>query len=192
MSLQSEAPPTSRQLRYLRALAHSTGTTFETPATRVQASRQITRMRAIPKQPPGPTDQELTGETEQSSYATAVHCEEVEGYGSSATWRVAQPPAPRVRRARSATGAQELARYIVSGGERVLRGERTRGGSRITDRPGSGTGRSYLVERDLPDEEEPALAALIADYLAQARRLDQIPMASGAVREMLGTAGSSV
>jgi len=35
------ATPTPRQLRYLRALAEQTGTTFSLPRTRVEASRQI-------------------------------------------------------------------------------------------------------------------------------------------------------
>lgn len=34
-------PPTRKQLAYLRALAHRTGTTFTLPRTRRQASRQI-------------------------------------------------------------------------------------------------------------------------------------------------------
>jgi hypothetical protein len=36
-----QPPPTRKQLAYLRALAHRTGTTFTLPRTKRQASRQI-------------------------------------------------------------------------------------------------------------------------------------------------------
>jgi hypothetical protein len=44
---------------------------------------------------------------------------------------------------------------------------------RVTDRPASGDGRSYLVERELHSNAE--LEAVIADYLDQASRRDAIP-----------------
>ena len=79
----------------------------------------------------------------------------------------------------------ELARYTVCAGERIIYGQRIDGVVRITDRPASdGTGRSYLVEREL-EQEGPgayaALQALLADYLAQASVLDRVPMASSVV-----------
>ena len=49
-------------------------------------------------------------------------------------------------------------------------------------------GRAYLVEREL-EQEGPgayaALQALVADYLAQAAVLDQVPMGSSVVRHYL-------
>jgi hypothetical protein len=73
----------------------------------------------------------------------------------------------------------ELARYSVTGGDRVLYGQRVDGVVRLTDVSQEPGGRAYLVERGL-EEEGPnanaALHALIADYLSEARRLDAIPM----------------
>jgi len=40
--------PSAKQLRFLRALAHQTGTTFTPPKTRRQASRQIASLIARP------------------------------------------------------------------------------------------------------------------------------------------------
>ena len=93
-------------------------------------------------------------------------------------------------RSRVAVGERvELARYTVTGGERVLYGQRVGGVVRVTDRPAAdGGGRAYLVEREL-EQEGPgayaALQALVADYVAQARVLDQVPMACGLVRHYL-------
>ncbi len=82
---------------------------------------------------------------------------------------------------RRRTGARvELARYAVSGGERVLYGQRVFGVVRVTDVPSVPVGRAYLVERGLEEEgagANAALQALIADYLRQARWLDAVPMA---------------
>jgi hypothetical protein len=82
----------------------------------------------------------------------------------------------------------ELARYTVSTGERILYGQRIAGVVRITDCPASGRGRAYLVERELERETVgayAALRALVADYLAQARRHDEVPMATSAVSRHL-------
>jgi len=72
----------------------------------------------------------------------------------------------------------ELARYHVSSGERVLYGQRVNGCVRITDRPASGAGRSYLVERECEQDGYSALQALVSDYIEQSRELDDVPMAS--------------
>jgi hypothetical protein len=179
-----DAPPTARQLGYLRALANATATTFTYPATRAQASREIDRLRRIDTAPPAREEQQA--DAQAISYASAVAPEELEGYGSSATWRLTVAPA-----ARRSPGTLELARYTVAGQARVLCAERSRSSARITDRPRSGAGRSYVVESDLrQDDAEHALGALVADYLAQARELGEVPMASAAVRQMLGTAGA--
>ena len=68
----------------------------------------------------------------------------------------------------------ELARYVVAGSERVLRGQRVDGVVRVTDIPATGRGRRYLVERELTTNAE--LQALIADYLDEAARWDAIPV----------------
>ena len=47
-TMQADQPPTRKQLAYLRALAHRTGTTFTLPRTRRQASRQIAELRDRP------------------------------------------------------------------------------------------------------------------------------------------------
>ena len=82
----------------------------------------------------------------------------------------------------------ELARYNVSPGERVLYGQRVNGVVRVTDHSATDRGRCYLVEREL-EQEGPgayaALQALVADYLDQARLLDEIPMAGSVVRHYL-------
>jgi hypothetical protein len=84
----------------------------------------------------------------------------------------------------------ELARYELSSGERVLYGQRITGTVRVTDRPACGRGRSYLVERELEKDGYGALQALIADYIAQARELDEVPMASSAIRQQLQQAAT--
>jgi hypothetical protein len=89
-------------------------------------------------------------------------------------------------RPRGRTGIRvELARYVVSAGDRVLFGQRVDGVVRVTDVPahaGAG-GRAYLVGRGLEHEGSNANAALIADYLQQARRLDAIPMTEDPIKE---------
>jgi len=79
----------------------------------------------------------------------------------------------------------ELARYRVSGGERVIYGQRINGCVRITDCPSPAGGRSFLIERELERDGLSALKALVVDYAEQARRLDDVPMASSIVRRQL-------
>jgi hypothetical protein len=190
MSASTEQAPTQRQLRYLRALASNTATTFVNPQTRRDASRQIDRLRGINNAPWMERPDTADIEGEHLAYATAVHPSEVNGFGSSATWRaasaVSRPPDPP----RIPLGERtELARYTVTGGERVMYGQRVDGCVRVIDRPVSGAGRSYVVERELDLDGRPALTALVADYLEQARELDEVPMASDAVRQLLAQAG---
>ena len=47
---------------------------------------------------------------------------------------------------------------------------------RVTDNPAGGRGRAYLVERELEQDGNAALQALVADYLEQANRHGEIPM----------------
>jgi hypothetical protein len=75
----------------------------------------------------------------------------------------------------SATGTPvELARYRISNGERIVRGQRILGVVRVTDAPADGQGRHYLVERELTSKAE--LDALVDDYVTQAARWDGIPI----------------
>jgi hypothetical protein len=70
----------------------------------------------------------------------------------------------------------ELGRYTISSGERVLYGQRISGRVRLTDNPARGRGRAVLVEGRLEDDGYAALLALVADYIAQAERHNEIPM----------------
>jgi hypothetical protein len=69
--------------------------------------------------------------------------------------------------------AVELARYRVSAGERILKGQRVMGVVRVVDAPADGHGRRYIVERELTSRIE--LDAIVADYLEQAALWDLIP-----------------
>jgi hypothetical protein len=81
------------------------------------------------------------------------------------------------RRRRPIVGERvELARYTIPAGTRVLYGQRVNGVVRLVDRPLSGEGRSYLVERELEQDGNDALKALIQDYIEQSRVHDQVPM----------------
>jgi hypothetical protein len=179
----ANSSPSSRQLRYLRALAEQTGTSFTYPATRAQASSEIARLvklksgaERLPLELPHDTA------TESLHYATAVRSDEVSGHGVSAKWAngadaldVASP---------STVGKRtELGRYRISAGERVLYGQRVSGRVRVTDRPAAPGGRSYLIESGIELDGLQALKALIADYIEQARALDRVPMASSALRQ---------
>ena len=69
---------------------------------------------------------------------------------------------------------QRLASYTTDVGERMLVGQRVDGVVRISDVPADGQGRSYLVEPEVGSMAE--LRALVADYLAKAKKLGWVPM----------------
>jgi hypothetical protein len=71
----------------------------------------------------------------------------------------------------------ELGRYTCSSGERIIFGQRVDGVVRLVDVPSAGRGRAFLIERELERDGLSALQALVADYLAQAARLGDVPMA---------------
>jgi hypothetical protein len=72
----------------------------------------------------------------------------------------------------------ELGRYPVHGGERILYGQRIRGVPRVTDLPADGLrGRALLIHRRTMPWRE--LQAIVADYLAQARKLGKAPALAG-------------
>jgi hypothetical protein len=177
---------TVRQLRFLKSLAERTGTSFTYPKSRREASSEIDRLIQLRDSGHAPSPEIMRADDRSPVYATAVAPDEVSGYGSSASWRTnasesvtTAPQPPKVGE------RTELARYSVSSGERIIYGQRINGTVRITDRPASGDGRSYLVERELEQDGYSALKALVADYIEQANRLDDVPMASSTVRREL-------
>ncbi len=88
------------------------------------------------------------------------------------------PTVTEIRRNGNPVGERiELARYSVPVAERVLYGQRVNGIVRVTDVPAHGSGRAYLVERELEQDGYDALKALISDYLGQAELLEDVPMA---------------
>ena len=182
------AQATPRQLSYLKSLANRAGQTFTYPQTSQQASAEINRLKHT--RPSSPTERrverKLIADQIQAGPldAARVREDEISGHGSSATWvqnRKQEPAAPEdpgpaaARRAPKVGQRTELARYSTPAGERILFGQRVDGIVRITDRPQAPGGRAYLVERGL--ETKPELDALIADYLDQAAKLNEIPVA---------------
>jgi hypothetical protein len=188
--------PSSRQLSYLKSLADRSGQTFTYPHTAAEASREINRLKGVKAtsrterylERKAIADQIATGPVHD---ATRVREDEIAGRGSSATWtqnREQEPAAPegpaaRPRRAPVIGARTELARYRVAEGERVVCGQRVDGIVRVTDRPVAQGGRAYLIERGIESKTE--LDALVADYLAQAKRLDMPPLATRAALEDL-------
>jgi hypothetical protein len=84
--------PTPRQLAYLGALATRSGQTFTWPATRTAASREIRRLKQA--QPSSETERELERDdwaseaaAREASCDVPIRPDELQGYGSSATWR---------------------------------------------------------------------------------------------------------
>jgi hypothetical protein len=189
-STPTRRSPTPKQLRYLRVLAEQTGTTFIPPTSTVEASSEIDRLAALKRE--RGRHRELPDSSEQVVYATAPAPEEVSGWGSTATWRISSPPRAATAWPSGVGQRTELARYHVNTGERVLYGQRINGCVRITDRPASGRGRSYLVERELEQDGYSALKALVADYVEQSRELDDVPMASSVIGSQLEHGRSDV
>jgi hypothetical protein len=182
-SARSTATP--KQVAYLRSLALQTGTTFSLPRTRRQASCEIERMKELKATRGRHVEAPRGTNPAEEPYATAVHPSEVSGFGSNCQWSNSSPVMSTAPQASRVGELTELARYVLSSGERVLYGQRINGCVRITDRPASGPGRSYLVERELEQDGYSALKALVADYIEQSRELDEIPMASSVIRAQL-------
>ena len=82
--------PTPRQLAYLRSLATQTATTFTYPATSAAASREIQRLKALPRAGAGDARREQRDVQralhERPDDATAIRARDVRGYGSNARW----------------------------------------------------------------------------------------------------------
>jgi hypothetical protein len=85
-----DTTPTGAQLRYLRQLADQTGTTFTPPATRRQASAEIARLKRRPRSASFERcdDRGAVGrDVGEQQPASSVRDDEIQGYGSSASWR---------------------------------------------------------------------------------------------------------
>jgi len=82
--------PTAKQLRYLRALAEQTGTTFATPTTRRQASEAIdglSRRPAEARSASGRDRRAISDELASAGPDSSIRPDEISGYGSGAHWR---------------------------------------------------------------------------------------------------------
>jgi hypothetical protein len=178
----SRSTATPSQLSYIRHLALQTGTTFTPPKTRHQASCEIDRLKALkarrgvhleaPRHDLDPAEQ---------PYATEQKPGEVSGYGASARRGDPAPrcSAPAPAPTRTEGEPVELGRYETGAGEkRALYGIRVDGRPRIIDAAAEDRGRIYTVEEDLCEQGGYGeVMALVADYIAQAKRLGRIPMA---------------
>jgi hypothetical protein len=82
--------PTAKQLRYLRALAEQTGTTFATPTTRRQASEAIDELSRRPAEAGSTRRNDRRAISDDLATAgpdSSIRPEEISGYGSGAHWR---------------------------------------------------------------------------------------------------------
>ena len=178
------AKPTRRQLNYLRALANRTGQTFTYPRTRREASREIERLKQA--QPSTRIERELERKDIADAVARGPRGRHARPARRSHRLRIHRdlegplmttPTVTELVRNGNRVGQRvELARYRIPAGERVLYGQRINGVVRVTDNPASGRGRAYLIERELEQDGNAALQALVHDYVEQAERHGEIPM----------------
>jgi hypothetical protein len=82
--------PTAKQQAYLRRLALARGISFTPPATRADASRLIDELKR--RRPDSTADirrerKQVSADMDRLGGATRFRDDEVEGYGSSATWK---------------------------------------------------------------------------------------------------------
>lgn len=85
----SNKPPTAKQLAYLKALAERTASTFTYPHTSAAASPEINRLRrgtSLTAEERSIARRALDSDRERLSYGTALHDDEIVGWGSTATW----------------------------------------------------------------------------------------------------------
>jgi hypothetical protein len=163
--------PTPKQLAFLRTLAQRTGETFTYPQTVSQASAEIDRL--LKRKLSTRIEQRLDRDAVFSMVAkrphdaTRIRDDETAGHGSTAAWsdKAWEHDDYQVGK------RTELARYRISIGERVVYGQRVDGVVRVTDRPATGAGRSYLVDRGLTSKTE--LDALVTDYVQVSIRRDK-------------------
>lgn len=85
--MTTTAPPTGKQLSYLRKLANRAGQTFTTPRTRAQASTEIRRLQQV--RSCGFTFAELEAEKAvrgAHNDAPLVRPDEIAGFGADCNW----------------------------------------------------------------------------------------------------------
>jgi hypothetical protein len=86
----AKAPPTRKQLAYLRSLANRSATTFTYPRTSAQASAEIKRLQRLGQSSQADRTREQRAVqrdlAERPNDAAKVRSEETRGYGSSARW----------------------------------------------------------------------------------------------------------
>jgi hypothetical protein len=117
-------------------------------------------------------------------YSMAPVADEIEGRGANARWRTS-PPSGRRCAALTASRAAVLAAYEVGGERREVVGEREGGEPRLVDRPASGAGSRYLIEREIAGDGLAAVEALVSDYVEQAAELGRIPMTASVLSQQL-------
>jgi 50S ribosomal subunit-associated GTPase HflX len=87
-----DTPPTPKQMSYLRSLAMQRGETFAVPSTFAQASAEIDRLKGRRRMTRAEHRIDRADRKRDSARvgrdAASVHDSEIEGYGSSATWKV--------------------------------------------------------------------------------------------------------
>jgi hypothetical protein len=98
-------PATGKQLAYLRALAHQTGTTFVTPRDGREASREIERLRRLKRRGVRVEQGQVTAR--DAGYAPAPQSQEIDGWGSTARWRATAQKTPRPARRYGRVGSRE-------------------------------------------------------------------------------------
>jgi len=81
-------PPTAKQLRYLRALANQTGTTFTPPQSSYEASKAIKEMqqRPVSSHHERDGDRGSVASRDGASAGVDVRDDEITGYGSNCQW----------------------------------------------------------------------------------------------------------
>lgn len=87
--MADDLPPTVRQLRALRRLAETTGTTFTSPRTRREASNAIDalrRRRGSTRTERRVERRDVSEALTKGTLASAPRDDEIHGYGSSARW----------------------------------------------------------------------------------------------------------
>jgi hypothetical protein len=82
---------TTRQIRYLKELAMRTGGSFSYPSSSAEARSEIDRMKARERSGTAERRWELLQVSrdmaEHRGDSASVQASEIDGYGSSATWR---------------------------------------------------------------------------------------------------------
>ncbi len=81
-------PATAKQLRYLRALANQTGTTFTPPKSSYEASKAIKEMqqRPLSSRHEHDGDRSSVASRQGASDGVDIQDDEISGYASTATW----------------------------------------------------------------------------------------------------------